>query len=362
MREFSRVPGAALGQRGSQGTSAARGHGTATAKRAPLLRAAAGSSPKPQHRALLRGRRQHNLHPPETGIYLQNDTKASPHSAAGAGAARQPAPSNCYYVQHGGRRGGHRAALHSEPLARLPPRPSGDTGVAWRTPTPTCPPPRCLRETDATRPSPQPCNAGLSLAAAHAQLGCGGGRAARPRPPPGGSEPPPPPVRAEENGGRGRGGAPSPPPPAGDGRTRPSLGGVALIKHHLFVFSVAFYLASNNPPPSQRPSPPGAYNSTARQPCRPPAPFPTAGPHPFPRAGDALLRVRPADRGTQPGRSPAKPIPDSHQPFPGTGSALSSAGNPPAQPSEQSRQQPSPGCCCAGLRRARCTPVWRATG
>lgn len=251
------MPGAALGQRGSQGTSAARGHGTATAKRAPLLRAAAGSSPKPQHRALLRGRRQHNLHPPEPGIYLQNDTKASPHSAAGAGAARQPAPSNCYYVQHGGRRGGHRAALHSEPLARLPPRPSGDTGVAWRTPTPTCPPPPCLRETDATRPSPQPRNAGLSLAAAHAQLGCGGGRAARPRPPPGGSEPPPPPpVRAEENGGRGRGGAPSPPPPAGDGRTRPSLGGVALIKHHLFVFSVAFYLASNNPPPSQHPSPP----------------------------------------------------------------------------------------------------------
>lgn len=299
------MPGAALGQRGNQGTSAARGPGTATAKRAPLLRAAAGSSPKPQPRALLRGRRQHNLHPPEPGIYLQNDTKASPHSAAGAGAARQPAPSNCCYVQHGGRRGGHRAALHSEPLARLPRRPAELQRRHWRR---LADRDTHLRETDATRPSPQPRDAGLSLAAAHAQLGCGGGRAARPRPPPGGG-------KRREGARRG-----SQPSTSGRGRTHPPLPwGCSFNKTSPVCFQCSILFSFEHPVPLPAPVSPGAYNSTARQPCRPPALFPTAGPHPFLRAGDALLHVRPADRGTQPGRSPAKPIPHSTSLFPALG-------------------------------------------
>lgn len=173
-----------------------------------------------------------------------------------------------------------------------------------------------------------------------------------------GASPPPPPG---QGGGKRREGArrSSQPSTSGRGRTHPPLPrGCSFNKTSPVCFQCSILFSFEQPAPLPAPVSPGAYNSTARQPCRPPAPFPTAGPHPFPRAGDALLRVRPADRGTQPGRSPAKPIPDSHQPFPGTGSALSSAGNPPAQPSEQSRQQPSPGCCCAGLRRARCTPVW----
>lgn len=251
------MPGAALGQRGNQGTSAAPGPGTATAKRAPLLRAAAGSSPKPQPRALLRGRRQHNLHPPEPGIDLQNDTKASPHSAAGAGAARQPAPSNCYYVQHGGRRGGHRAALHSEPLARLPRRPAELQRRHCRR---VADPDTHLREADATRPSPQPRDAGLSLAAAHAQPGCGGGRAARPRPPPG--------------GGKRREGArrSSQPSTSGRGRTHPPLPwGCSFNKTSPVCFQCSILFSFEQPVPLPAPVSPGAYNSTARQPCRPPA-------------------------------------------------------------------------------------------
>lgn len=150
------LPSVALGHGNDQVSAAARGHSSVPARRAPI---------------------QYSFptHPPAriTGLPPSRHP-GSPHTPPEPRQRGRPVCSNCCYVQHGARDGAARPGMLCRGSRRALPGSRSDTGVAYRSPAPTCPGPRCLRDTNAARPSRQPGAARPSLRPRRRGWGQGG--------------------------------------------------------------------------------------------------------------------------------------------------------------------------------------------